>query len=203
MKKLTMALILLLASILVPVWPASATLIQIDLKDFYADPSVSVVADGSSATMNENADYTTVLLSNDPYFGDPGIEVPADLLTLNFSYSFSVGNGNNDEFYAWVFDGDDGTILRDLTIRSYGASTVAGTVSWDLSGINPLITLLGLEFQLNSLETDPSEELPADSYVRISNVYMETASVPEPATILLLASGLFGILGVRRRKLRN
>ena len=173
---------------------ANADTIPIDLNDFYADTSVTVAADGSSATMNEDPSLGTVLLSNDPYYGDPGIAVPSGLLSLNFHYLFTEGPQNDDEFYAKVFNGDTGDILDDLLIVGNGIQF--GTVSWDLSGIDPTITLLGLEFQLNAWD------FLSDSFAEVANVSLSTASapVPEPATLLLIGSGLVGLFGIRRKE---
>jgi len=173
---------------------ANADIIMIDLNDFYADPTVMVAADGSSAVMDEDPSWITVLLSNDPFFGDPGIMVPDDLLTLAFDYSFTEGAGNDDDFYALVFDGDTGTLIDDFLIEDSGS----GIVSWDLSGLDPATTLLGLEFQLNAYDWG------TDSSVSINNVYMETADavapIPEPGTIILLGTGLVGLFGLGRKR---
>jgi len=191
-KILTLSLFLLIAAYSSVV---SALNVPIDLTDFYADPTVTVSSDGSSAIIAEDPSLSTVLLSNDPYYGDPGIVVPDGLITLNFSYNFVEPTNNDDEFYAKVFDGDSGALLDEFSI-DYSDS---GTVSWDLSGIDPAITLLGLEFQLNAYD------LEADSYVEISNVYMETAvaPVPEPGTFVLIGSGILGFLSFSRKKSRK
>ena len=205
MKKFTVTLVVLLGLILIAVWPANAVNIPIDLRDFNADPTVSIASDGFSAKMLEDGSPSApypILLSNDPFFGAPGITVPDYLLTLSFNYTFSIGAGNTDNFYAYVFDGDpfgSGTILRDLDIFASGAGIFEGTVRWDLSAIDPSITILGLEFQLGSFDS------LIDSSLIISNVYLKTAPspVPEPATIILVAMGLFGFLGLGRRKILN
>ena len=145
---------------------ANAAITNIDLNDFYADSTVTVAPDGNSALMAEDLDLLQVLLSNDPNFGDPGIPVPANLLTLNFTYEFVEPTGNDNNFTVLVFDGITGIIIDDFLTET----TSAGFVSLDLSLLDPSITLLGLEFELNASDAD----LNLDSTVFISDVFLET-----------------------------
>lgn len=187
------SILFFLVLVLLPFSTANAAIIPVDLNDFYADPSyaVDIAFDGSSATMYEDLSVITVFLINDPSFGDPGIPVPDDLLTLNFDYSFSEGINNDDDFYAWVFDPDTYAVIDEFWVED----SDSGTISWDLSLIDPGITLLGLEFQLNSWDD------LYDSSAEISNVYLETSStpIPEPCTIALVGSGLFGLFAIRKK----
>ncbi len=189
--KTTGMILSLFAFLLLPLSFANALPIPINLNDFYADPTVAIAPDGSSATMYEDSFFITVLLSNDPFFGDPGIPVPSNLVSLNFDYSFMEGVGNDDDFYAKVFNGDTGDILADFLVED----SLSGTVSWSLSGIDPAITLLGLEFQLNAYD------LLTDSVAQVSNVSLDAAAapIPEPTTAALLGSGLLMLLGFRKR----
>jgi hypothetical protein len=162
---------------------------------FYYDQSVSLEEDTNGkkieATLDEDPTLGTVLLSNDPLFGDPGIPVPPGVLTLEFDYYFVLGSPpNNDSFYAKVFDGDKGTVLGELSVLTTGSAHW----SWDLSSIDPNIMLLGLEFQLNSYN-----DFALGSRVTIGDVHMTYVPVPSP--VILLGSGLPVLLYVRRRVL--
>ena len=87
-------------------WAAS-----IDLNDFYADQSVTVASDGSSAILAEDSSLASVLLSNDPGRGEPGIDISLDAMSITFDYDFAEGIGNADEFYAWLFDPSTYSVL--------------------------------------------------------------------------------------------
>lgn len=170
-----------------------ADTMNIDLNMFYFDMSVEIQNSGSSAVMSEDSQYGSVLLSNDPGMGDPGIDVVDDMLTLSFDYSVDVAENNTDSFYAKLFDGDTGDIISDFELLESGF----GNITWDLSTLDPSISVLGLEFQLNS------EDNFYDSIVNISNVKIEIASpspVPEPCTLVLMGSGFLGMGMIRRKK---
>jgi hypothetical protein len=181
-----------------------ANVIPIDLNDFFADPSDAVVIaeDGSYAKLNENENFLTYL-ANDPLLGDDGLVVPENVLSLEFCLNFSLAEGNEDLFYAILFDGETGDpIPSDSSFYSldYGSidvtDTFYGVLSWDLSELDPGITLLGLEFVLETYD-----DLFA-STASISNPVFVTAGsapVPEPGTFLLLSAGLAGLVVYRRK----
>jgi hypothetical protein len=85
-------------AVLFPCQKLYSDIIPINLNDFYKDPSVVIGPGISSATMSEDPALITVLLSNDPFFGDPGIPVPLNLLTMSFAYSFTEPINNDDNF---------------------------------------------------------------------------------------------------------
>jgi hypothetical protein len=166
---------------------ASASVIDINLNDFFADPSVTVAADGSSALMEEDPTLSFVLLVNDPFFGDPNVIIPGPGTQLIFDYNFSEGIGGDDQFRASVFDSDTG--LTPSGFEFLTADSSSGTVAFDLSGL--IGTTLGLQLELSSLFTDTG----IGSWVDLSNVRLETpdVSVPEPSALLLFIVALLGL----------
>ena len=68
----------------------SARAVPIDLNTFTADPdtAVTIAADGSSATMFEDPDLTSIWLYNDSIF------IPADATALSFDYDFVLEANN-------------------------------------------------------------------------------------------------------------
>lgn len=170
----------------------AALAVPIDLNDFTADPTVTVAPDGSSAVLMEDPGASVVLLVNDPFFGDPQVIVPGPGVSLLFEFNFIEAGGHNDAFSVFVIDAATG-LSAGAAFEFTALDTAAGTLAFNLS---PLAgQSLGLQFQLASLLADPG----VGSAVTVSNLRLETATVPAPAPGLLLAAGLVGGIALRRR----
>jgi hypothetical protein len=193
MKKLTVVVTALIGLVAVNILPVNAALI--DLNDFYSypDDKVTVNYDGSLATLSLGPLFSSVMLSNDPGFGDPNVIIPEPGKFLSFDYQFCEAVGEEDEFGAFVIDAGTG-ISAGLDYQFFIEESGSGSVSFDLSALTG--KTLGLQFQISYISGGSYPEQFSKAIV--SNVTL--ASVPEPTTLLLVGTGLFGLLGMGRRK---
>ena len=157
----------------------------IDLNTFTADPesAVDVAPDGSSATLYEDPAAFSVWFYND------FISIPTDSMYLTFDYEFFEGPGNDDDVDIYLYDVGTWDILSDANgnpLEVFLYSSSSGSVTWNLLGADFLGGTVGFEIDLNSWD------FSTDSYVTISDV--DIASIPEPSTILLLTTGLGGMV---------
>jgi hypothetical protein len=167
---------------------------SINLNDFFGDPTVTVAADGSSADFAEDPPFPSVILSNDPSFGDPNIIVPGANVSVEFMFTFVEALGNSDEFGAFVIDSATG-LSAGPAYEFFSDTTGSGSVQIDISELTG--QTLGFQFQLTSLLGDTG----ADSTLNISNVrLLDTAQADEPATLVLTFVGVVALLGVSRRR---
>ncbi len=168
----------------------------IDLNDFFSDPTVIVEVDGSSAKLSEDLTFAEVILSNDPFLGDPEVIIAAVGRSLKFDFDFMEGAGNDDEFGAFIIDPATGGSLG-TPFEFFTSDTSSGTVTFDLSSLTGTSDL-GLQFDLLAFD------FASDSMVTVSNVRLvdpaNPPAIPEPSTILLFGTGIAGLAAMRYRK---
>ena len=151
-----------------PGGPAPPTVTHINLNDFFADPTVTVAVEPSTATLLEDPFFSPVLLANDPFLGDPNVIIPSAGASLVFEFDFVEGAGSeDDEFGAFIIDASTGLSLGGA-FEFFTQDTSTGTVSFDLSTL--VGTTLGLQFQLSALPAD----LDFNSSLTVSNLRIES-----------------------------
>lgn len=173
----------------------AGSVVPIDLNDFFADPTVTVTPDGSSADMAEDPLFSQVLLSNDPGLGDPDVIIPGVGVRLTFNYDFVEALGEDDEFGAFVIDAGTG-VSAGSEFEFFIDSTESGTKSFKLTSLDG--KQLGLQFQLSSLFSDTG----FNSTVTVSDVRLDV--IPEATSFAfwaVVAAGL-GIVAVRFKRQR-
>lgn len=194
MRKYSATLLFLLMQFAVS--SASAAIIPVDLNNFFADPSVLIATDGTSARITEDPLLFSTLLANDPGLGDPNIIIPAIGTTLNFSYGFTEAVGENNEFGVFIVDGATGGSAGSA-FEFFTQDSSSGVVSFDLTSLAG--QTLGLQFELTGLFGD----VGFDSLVTISNVFLQTEDsipVPEPSMVLLFFFGFMYLLLLGSRR---
>jgi len=194
MKKIILAIITpLVMFAMTSVSHSAAIITPIDLNDFFADPEVTVAGDGSSADFVESSFVANVLLSNDPGLGDPEVIIASAGALLKFDYTFTEGNGNDDEFAVLVLD--DFGLSAGAAFELVFSDSSSGSATFDLSTLVG-IPFLGLQFSLDSFDS------LLDSTASVSNLRIETpmdmTSVSVPAIGHIFVIGLFWLLRRRR-----
>lgn len=159
----------------------SAILIDLNTLSPNVSSAVTISGDGSSATFNEDTIFSPVALWT------PGLAMPADSEILSFDYELIVATSNTDYFDFY---------LDNLTAPIFSVGGAAdeaeplifsGTYTIDVSSFAS--SSLPLVFSFINDWGDAG----FDSTVTISNLEIIERSVPEPATLMLLAVGLFCI----------
>lgn len=167
----------------------------IDLNDFFPSSGVTIAADGLSATLEEDAFFSVVFLSNDPGLGDPNVILPSANSNLTFDWTFSTGSvdDDQDEFGFGVVD-KFGALVG--TSSFFTTSAGAGSASVSLA---PFVgSTIGFQFQLAALFADTD----LDASAMISNVQIveQIGVVPLPASAVLLLGGIVGLGAMRRTR---
>lgn len=159
--------------------------IPVDLSTFDLIDS-TVTVSGSSATIEEDPWLAPVTLL------DYDLPIPADAMSLTFDYELVVAPYNEDYFdfyfgdlsaFSDSFGGYNNNATENLIYT--------GMIGKDLTGFAG--STLPLAFALNWGWNDSGY----DSVLTISNV--EINPIPEPATLLLLGTGLIGLARMRKK----
>ena len=133
------------------------------------------------------------------YFSDDNFQVAANVVSLSFDYLLNVGtvsNGDeNEDYLVFVLDYADYLIEEgDLNTSTTDILSFSGSYTLDLAAFQ------GQTISLSFGMEGGWDDYGLSSMGNFSNFDIQTAPVPEPATMLLFGTGIAGLIGARRRK---
>lgn len=175
-------IVVLGAILLSPGLASQAQAAPLDLSSFSVMENVesSVTESGGTISFAENSTDAALYFYNDAF------AVPGNATTLSFDYSFVLGEfdagdylqSNSNYFETWYMDAS-GAGHVELDMTAFQGQTIA--LDWAL--------IWGGDDSSGSIGS-------------ISNIDLAVSPVPEPATLLLIGSGLAGLVGLQRKKVQ-
>lgn len=183
---------------------SSASLVQLHYRDFYAPPSPTNFPVDRTGLISFVFDETVEDTNANPFEGrfvnpiksgymflrgiryDIDIDMPVEFTTQYSARSSFKATGT-------MFNNDVGR--RDSFYLHFGGDFLSESIGWTLASLDLTSCY---ENHLNLINSDKIGE-----FYESGNVQTEIASVPEPASIMLLVLGLAGILLLRTRSLKK
>ena len=164
-------------------WGTGASAVPLDLSSFSVLESVpgSVVESGGVVTLSENDTDAALYFYNDVF------EVPLDATILSFDYDFQLGP--DDEFDYLQFN-------VNYIEQWYTDTSGAAGFTFDMTPYQG--TTISLDWGLIWGGDGAAETLASVYNIDLAT---EAAPVPEPCTIILMGTGLVGLIGIGRKKL--
>ncbi len=155
--------------------------------------------DDTTIEFTEDLDYGAVYYFNDYYL------VPDDAALLSFHWAIDLKGNDTDDYLTFdAYDENwDEIFFYEFPVVDQVGQVTSGDFAIDLSPYQGWQISLAWGF----IEGGWPNDFTNDSSATISNIDLaiagSAAPVPEPATMLLFGSGLFGFVGLRRRKFFN